>query len=236
MKQSRFCAILSIVAFCFLLFFNPLKAYANALLDMEITGVQGATYNGEDVYPYYGSANGISVTLMCISFTADMNLGETWIAEKESISDSPTFEEAAWLFNDANAALDGASPYSSYSQPYQIADQWAARELFSQSAYSTAPTLAATQMALAAANYASEPDSFYQQFILYAPVPGTQNENGTPQFFLGYGDQTPNAPNPYAGSPDSPAYGTLPEPSSLVLLGSGLLGLASVMYRKRRSA
>ena len=106
MKQSRFCAILSIVAFCFLLFFNPLKAYANALLDMEITGVQGATYNGEDVYPYYGSANGISVTLMCISFTADMNLGETWIAEKESISDSPTFEEAAWLFNDANAALD----------------------------------------------------------------------------------------------------------------------------------
>ena len=118
MKQSRACAILSIAALCALLSFSPRKAYADALLYMELTGVQGAKYNGEDVYPYYGTANGNPVTLMCISFTAGMNLGETWIAEKESIPDSSTYKEAVWLFNDANAAIAASStrqPESAYS-------------------------------------------------------------------------------------------------------------------------
>jgi hypothetical protein len=199
---------------------------------MQITGVQGASYDSEDVYPYYGTANGNPVWLMCISFTADMNIGETWIAEKESIPDSSTFEEAVWLFNDANAAINGTSPYSSYSPSYQIADQWAAWELFSPSAYDSPPPGTADQMAAAVANYASEPASFYQEFILYAPVPGSQSELGTPQFFLGYGDQTPNAPGPYGGSPTTPAYGVLPEPGTLGMMGTGLLGLVGMLRRK----
>jgi hypothetical protein len=226
MKKFGVRTILSIAALCALLSFSPGKAYADALLNMEITGVQGTSYGGEDVYPYYGTANGNSVWLMCISFTADMNVWETWIAEKESIPDSPTFEEAVWLFNDANTAIaDG-------NTGQQIADQWAAWELFSPSAYNSPPPGTADQMAAAVANYASEPASFYQGFILYAPVPGTQSELGTPQFFLGYGDQTPNAPDPYGGSPDSPAYGVLPEPGTLGLMGAGLLGLAGMLRRK----
>jgi hypothetical protein len=234
MKKFGVCTILSIAALCALLSFSPRKAYANALLNMEITGVNGVGYNGEDVYPYYGTANGNPVWLMCISFTADMNVGETWKAEKESIPDSSTFEEAAWLFNDANAAINGTSPYSSYSSSYQIADQWAAWELFSQSAYDSPPTGTDIQMAaaVAAVGNSSDPASFNQGFILYAPVPGTQSELGTPQFFLGYGDQTPNAPDPYGGSPNTPAYGVAPEPGSLILLGTGMFGLAGILRRK----
>ena len=60
MKQSR--ALRDPVHRCvlFAVVFNPLKACADALLDMEVTGVQGTTYNGEDVYPYYGTADGNS--------------------------------------------------------------------------------------------------------------------------------------------------------------------------------
>jgi hypothetical protein len=238
-KMNKFgvCTILSIAALCALLSFSPGKAYADALLSMQITGVNGLSYNGEDVYPYYGTANGNPVLLMCISYTADMDIWETWTAEKEVIPDSPTFEEAVWLFNDANAAINGTSPYTSYSPSYQIADQWAAWELFSSDAYSTAPSLAATQMAAAEANYALEPAGFYQGFILYAPVPGSQNELGTPQFFLGVGTQTPSTPpDPYGGTPTTPAYGVLPEPGSLILLGTGMFGLAGALYRRRRSA
>ena len=228
MKKFGVCTILSIAALCALLSFSPRKAYADALLNMEITGVQGTGYGGEDVYPYYGTADGNPVLLMCISFTADMNIGETWIAEKESIPGSSTFEEAAWLFNDANTSI------ADNNTAQQIADQWAAWELFSPSAYSTAPSLAETQMAAAIANYASEPASFYQEFVLYAPIPGSQSELGTPQFFLGYGDQTStvNTPDPYGGTPDTPADGVLPEPGTLGLMGTGLLGLAGILRRK----
>jgi hypothetical protein len=228
MKKFGVCTILSIAALCALLSFSPRKAYADALLNMEITGVQGAGYGGEDVYPYYGTANGNQVLLMCISFTADMNIGETWIAEKESIPGSSTFEEGAWLFNDANTAI------ADNNTAEQIADQWAAWELFSPSAYNNPPPGTDTQMAAAVANYASEPASFYQEFVLYAPVPGTQSELGTPQFFLGYGDQTStvNTPDPYGGTPDTPADGVLPESGTMGLMGTGLLGLAGILRRK----
>jgi hypothetical protein len=219
MKQSRVCAILSISAFCVLLLFSPPKAHADTFLNMELTGVQGAKYGGEDVYPYYGTANGNPVTLMCISFTADMNLGETWIAEDAYLPTTPEYEEAAWLFTDSNTAV------AQGNTAQQIADQWAAWELFSPSAYTNPAPGADIQMAAAVANYASEPASFYQGFILYVPQPGSQSELGTAQFFLGYHDETPNIP------PD-----VLPEPSSLILLGSGLLGIAGFLWRRRHSA
>jgi hypothetical protein len=228
MKRLGVCTILSIAALVTLLAFSPRMAYGDALLNMELTGIQGAGYGGEAVYPYYGTANGNSVLLMCISFTADMNIGETWIAEKESIPGSSTFEEAAWLFNDANTAI------ADNNTAEQIADQWAAWELFSPSAYNNPPPGADTQMAAAVANYASEPASFYQEFVLYAPVAGSQSELGTPQFFLGYGDQTStiNTPDPYGGTSDTPADGVLPEPGTLGLMGTGLLGLAGMLRRK----
>ena len=90
--------------------------------------------------------------------------------------------------------------------------------LFSTNAQNaTAPAGAATQLALAEAAYGSEPTSFYSDFVIYVPVAGSQpSGDPVPQELIG------NAP--------------APEPGTLVLLGTGILGLAGFLYRKRRSA
>jgi hypothetical protein len=73
----------------------------------------------------------------------------------------------------------------------------------------------AAQLALASA-FASNPANagFYSGFEIYVPKDGTQTWGCDPQTFIG----------------DAPT----PEPSSLLLLGSGLFATAGALWRKRR--
>ena len=62
-------------------------------------------------------------------------------------------------------------------------------------------------------------DAFYSQFTLFTAVPESQSSGGTAQDFLGR-----NVPT-----------AATPEPSSLLLLGTGLFGSAGMLYRRVRS-
>jgi hypothetical protein len=215
MKKFGVCTILPIGVFCALLSFSPLKANADTIgstVTLQYIGAQGTTYGNDYVYPYYLTVNGASPSLpmMCISYDNDIYRNESWTATINAPSGTLQ-EEAVWLFNDANVAI------ASGNTAKQIADQWAAWELFSTNAQkATAPAGAATQLALAEADYASEPASFYSDFVIYVPVAGSQpSGDPVPQNFIGYANA--------------------PEPGSLVLLGTGILGLAGFLYRKRRA-
>jgi len=91
-----------------------------------------------------------------------------------------------------------------------IADQLAAWSLFATGPYPTMTPDANDQLALAGANYGSV---YAPDFTIYTPDGYDLN---IPQTFIA---ETP-----------------IPEPTSLLLLGAGLLGLAVVLFRKQKAS
>jgi hypothetical protein len=148
---------------------------------------------------------------MCLSFSNDISIGESWTADVYSIAAADAlignndYSVAAWLFNDAESATAAISNE----------DQLAAWGLFSSGVSGSNNA----QLAAAESAAATAPASAYSRFEILIPVAGTQSEGGLPQTFI-----------------EDPPPSPTPEPNSLVLLGSGLLGCAGIVYRKRRKA
>jgi hypothetical protein len=207
-----------LVVAVFALLFSPVNAYADtATLTLESVGGQSS---GPDyVYPYNFSINGSKTTtpLMCLSFNDEITFGETWKATIAQVAGNPLYEEAAYIFSLASA------PSASQTT---IADaQWANWELFDSGASSSLPGSVnqadvTTILDNAAAYVSHNPhSSLYSNLEVFIPVAGSQPwGDGTPQNLLG------DTPSP------------TPEPGSLFLLGTGMLGLAVFVYRRKRIA
>ena len=219
MKKFSYGIVLFSVALCALLLLCSPKVYAETIT-LTLESVGGQSSGPDYVYPYNFSFNGSSTLtpLMCISYENTIYVGESWQATLAPVTGSGNaqYVEAAYIFS--LAAAPGASAKT-------IAEaQWANWEFFDPNDptllgnlpagyQSDINTILANASSFATNNLNT---TIYPNLDIFIPIAGTQNTgDGLPQFFVG--DPQPDAP----------------EPSSYLLFGTGMFGLAFLGFRRR---
>jgi hypothetical protein len=158
------------------------------------------------VFPYQLSLNGApSVNMMCFSYTDEITQGETWDVTT-SVPTGTLQLEAAWLLQDIVL-------HPSNSEVDQLAAWYAANNSAIPSVDMTTLLNGVSAITQYNAAVAGIDNGFNaSNFVIYIP---TSNENGW----------TEGEPQPFV------SISNTPEPNSLLLLGSGLFGLAFLLKR-----
>jgi hypothetical protein len=192
------------------LLLSPLTFAGSIPVNMTFLGPGGNNSGGVYTYPYYFSINGgPSVPLMCDAFTNHITQGESWTANVSSLLGG------SGLFG--NQLLDYKAAGLIYLGVLKGAidpntGNWAVWNLFNHGITTNSAVLKLDASTLWLA--AHSPSSAFNGLVLYTPVGGRPGYG--PQEFIGY----------------NPGCVVTPEPTSLLFLSTGLLGIAALVRRK----
>jgi hypothetical protein len=218
MRISRFSLVL-VVALAALVLAN--SAFATSVT-MTYEGHQGVVaQNGSPFigYPYYFSINGSATytPLLCDSFDNNVSLGQTFHATVTPFLQgiATSMFGSSMILDYKAAGLIFKSMLAGTLTTTQA--QWAVWGLFSTNAQNNpyfttinGASIDAAYLALAQ----SAPNSAYKGLLLYTPA-GAKPGMG-PQEYIG--------------------FTAVPEPTTLTLIGTGLLGVAAALRRKSAKA
>ncbi len=170
----------------------------------------GNSWGGVFTYPYYFSINsGAPTALMCDSYLNHITPGQTWTASVSGLLQGKGFYGKDMLdYKAAGIIFLGVMNGTIDAN----VGSWAVWNLFTKGITSNSAVLALDSNALFLAKHT--PNKSLKGLVLYTPVGGRPGSG--PQEFIGY----------------NPKVMVTPEPGTLLLLSTGLLGLAGLV-RKR---